>query len=392
MGQEAEDITFAIMNIGFDAKRAYHNSTGLGHFSRTLIKLLRDHFPMHQYFLFNPKSTSEYRITGENIYEVLPGGMLNKLFSSAWRSSWVTKDLKKYKIDLYHGLSHEIPVGISKTEIKSVVTIHDLIHEKHPEQYNAIDVKIYHKKFLYACRNADKIMAISQETKKDIVELYGIEESKVVVCYQSCDPVFAVLRSGEEKLAARKKYGLPENFFLHVGSVIERKNLLNICKALFIVRNDLDIPLVIIGDGGKYKQLVKDYIKQQGLEKKIIFLTEKENRARTFIPLEDLPTLYQCATAMIYPSFFEGFGAPVLEALWSGLPVITSNTSCLPEVGGHGAYYVDPNSAEEIANGMLRLSTNPELVVELKQKGWEHVQNFTPEKYVRSVMDLYESL
>src|SRR6478735_8899366 len=126
------------MNIGFDAKRAFHNQTGLGHYSRTLVQ-------------FNE----------ENIHQILPSRFPATLFTAAWRSSWVKKDLKKLKIDLYHGLSHEIPIGIQKTNIRSVVTIHDLIHERYPEQYNPVDVKIYSKKFRYACQHADRIIATS---------------------------------------------------------------------------------------------------------------------------------------------------------------------------------------------------------------------------------------
>src|SRR6185503_6123802 len=117
----------------------------------------------------------------------------------AWRSSWVKKDLKKLKIDIYHGLSHEIPIGIHKTGIKSVVTIHDLIHERFPEQYSFVDVRIYRKKFRNACIHADKVIAISEQTKKDIIEFYKIPGNKITVCYQSCNPAFGEMVSGIEK-------------------------------------------------------------------------------------------------------------------------------------------------------------------------------------------------
>ena len=183
-------------------------------------------------------------------------------------------------------------------------------------------------------------------------------------------------------------------FFLSVGSVVERKNLLNICKAFFLLRNDLDIPLIVIGGGGKYKQQVKDFILQHDLEKKIIFLAENENLNSEpgFLSTPDLAVIYQLAIAMIYPSFFEGFGAPVLEALWSRLPVITSNVSCLPEVGGPGAYYVDPNSATEIAEGMKRIYLDKELVATMKEKGIEHTKQFSPDKYAASIMSVYKSV
>ena len=382
------------MNIGFDAKRAFHNGTGLGHYSRTLIRSLSVYHPQHQYYLFNPKASDTFSLKGDNLHEVLPSGFLNKLLPSAWRSSWVINDLQKLGINLYHGLSHEIPVGIEKTGIKSVVTIHDLIHERYPEQYNAIDVKIYNKKFRFACAHADKVIAISEQTKQDIMDFYHTPEEKIVVCYQSCNPAFAAQVSADEKSTVKKRYNLPDEYFLYVGSIIERKNLLNICKAVFLLRDELKIPLVVIGDGGKYKQQVKDFILQNNLEQRIIFLSDNEN-ARTlasFKSAEDFPAIYQQAVAMIYPSTFEGFGIPVLEALNSGLPVITSNISCLPEAGGDAAYYVNPLVAEEIAEGMKEIYSNKEAAETMRQKGFAHAAMFTPELCANKVMEVYKSL
>jgi glycosyltransferase involved in cell wall biosynthesis len=297
------------MNIGFDAKRAYHNGTGLGHYSRTLLRSLSEYFPEHQYYLFNPKHSARFDLSGNNLHEILPGNFFDKLFSAVWRSSWVKKDLERLKIDLYHGLSHEIPIGIQRTGIKSVVTIHDLIHERYPEQYNAIDVKIYSKKFRYACEHADKVIAISEQTKRDIIQFYKTPEEKINVCYQSCNPAFG--KPVDELIRKRinGEYRLPKNFFLYVGSIIERKNLLGICKAIFLLRNELDIPLVVIGDGGKYKEQVKDYIKQNGLERKVIFLSEHPiiSALPAFRNADAFPAIYQSAIAMIYPSFFGSF-------------------------------------------------------------------------------------
>lgn len=382
------------MNIGFDAKRAFHNGTGLGHYSRSLLLSLSAHYPEHHYYLFNPRPSNQFTVAGVNITEVVPRDMLHRTFSSAWRSSWVKKDLKRLNIELYHGLSHEIPIGIQDTGIKAVVTIHDLIHERYPEQYNTIDVKIYTKKFRFACQHADKVIAISEQTKKDIIAFYGTPEAKIEICYQSCNPAFGQTVSDAEKERVRQLYGLPEQFFLSVGSIIERKNLLNICKAIFHLKNEFNIPLVVIGDGGKYKQKVKDFIRQNGIEDRIIFLSENPaaKNSASFRTAIDFPAIYQQAVAMIYPSFFEGFGIPVLEALWSKTPVITSNLSCLPEAGGDGAYYIDPSSSGEIANAMVKVYSDQQLRTIMIEKGWQHAQNFTPEKHADAVMNVYKSI
>lgn len=377
------------MKIGFDGKRAFHNTTGLGNYSRTLIRGLATWYPEHEYFLFNPKPSRKFsKPVFPQVHEVLPSGFLNKTFSSAWRSSWVKKDLEQLGIQLYHGLSHEIPHGIQHTAIPSVVTIHDLIFERYPEQFGKINVQLYRHKFQYACHNANRIIAISQQTKRDIMDLYGVDEAKIDVCYQSCDPAFAEIISEEDKERTRKRYNLPPQFFLYVGSIIERKNLLGICKALHI-NNNHSLPLVVIGDGGAYKQKVKAYILEKGLASRVIFLSETQAIGKD--PGE-LATIYQLATALVYPSFYEGFGIPVLEAMWSGVPVITSSGSCLPETGGNAPLYVDPANAEDIAVAMMRIQEHEDLRKEMTRLGHIQAQNFTLEKCTDELMKVYKKL
>jgi glycosyltransferase involved in cell wall biosynthesis len=232
-------------------------------------------------------------------------------------------------------------------------------------------------------------VAISKQTKDDVVEIYGIDPNKIDICYQSCDPVFAKIIDQKEKQLAREKYNLPPSFFLYVGSIIERKNLLNICKAYSLLPKNFNVPLVIIGDGKAYKNEVKNYLQENDLSGQVIFLSE------TTPPGKDpkaLATIYQMALALVYPSFFEGFGIPVLEALWSRVPVITSNVSCLPETGGNAAYYVDPSSPEEIAEALQKLYADDGLREQMIAKGLEHAQNFTLEKCTNDLMAVYKNL
>jgi glycosyltransferase involved in cell wall biosynthesis len=377
------------MKIGFDGKRAFHNTTGLGNYSRTLIRGLATWYPEHEYYLFNPKPSRKFsKPVFPQVHEVLPAGLINKTFSSAWRSSWVKKDLEQLGIQLYHGLSHEIPHGIQHTAIPSVVTIHDLIFERYPEQFGKINVQIYRHKFKYACRNANRIIAISQQTKQDIIDWYGIREEKIDVCYQSCDPVFAEVIAESDKQRTRKRYNLPQQFFLYVGSIIDRKNLLGICQALHINGNG-SLPLVIIGDGRAYKQKVKEYIRDKGLSSQVIFLSETQPIGKD---TRELATIYQLSTALVYPSSFEGFGIPVLEAMWSGVPVITSSVSCLPETGGEAALYVDPSSPEAIAGAMKRIQDNEDLRREMVLLGHRQAENFTLEKCTDEIMRVYKKM
>ncbi len=380
------------MKIAFDAKRAYQNATGLGNYSRTLISSLAAFYPQHQYYLLAPKITSKYDVRSfQNVKNITPSTFFSKKFSSAWRSNWVKKDLISQQIDLYHGLSHEIPFGIEKTGVRSLVTIHDLIFERYPEQYNPIDVAIYRKKFEHACKKANHIIAISKQTKIDIGNFYKIPENKISVCYQSCDPAFAIAVSAEEKNKIRRLYNLPRQFFLYVGSIIERKNLLNICKALNALKGKAGMPLVVIGEGDGYKKQVTEYILKNKLDGQVIFLSDNDHAKRSegFRSASDFPAIYQLAHALIYPSIFEGFGIPVLEALWSRIPVITSNLSSLPEVGGDAAYNIDPFSIEEIASAILAVASDEKLTDRMKVKGWLQAQNFTPQECAAQVMEVY---
>lgn len=385
------------MTIAFDAKRAFQNTTGLGHYSRTLLSSLATYFPEHDYLLLAPRITDMFnysRFPGMKAVE--PSRFPGRFFRSAWRSSWVKKDLRKMGVNLYHGLSHEIPMGIEKTSIPAVVTMHDLIHERYPQQYNPVDVRIYRKKFSYACRHSRKIIAISRQTRDDIVAFYGIDARKIEVCYQSCHPGFyeAGQIPAEELERIRQQYRLPEDFYLYVGSVIERKNLLRLCGAVEMNRERLEMPLVVIGNGGAYMKQVLAYVKEKQLEERIIFLSlrpEAQQSAR-FRNAADFPAIYRMARALVYPSTFEGFGIPVLEAMAAGTPVITSNISCMPETGGPAALYIDPLNTAEMADALFQLLTRPQLAEEHIQKGYLHAANFTMEKTAQKVMEVYKSV
>lgn len=383
------------MNIGFDAKRAYNNGTGLGHYSRTLISSLANGFPDNDYFLFTPKITGRFNANAfENVYAVTPAIFPSTLIKSAWRSKWMVKDLVKHNINLYHGLSHEIPAGIASTKIKTVVTMHDLIFERYPKQYNPIDIFTYRRKFKYACKHADKIIAISHQTKNDLIEFCKANADKIEVCYQSCNSSFYKKNTDEELSAVRKRYNLPKDYYLYVGSVIERKNLLNLVKAIHLIKDKITIPLMVIGGGTTYKKKVIDYVAQNGLNKHVIFLSDSHEAKSSlqFQSAQDFPAIYNMAKCMVYPSIFEGFGIPVLEALAAGTPVITSNVSCLPEAGGDAAYYIDPFNIESVAAGLLKVLNDNELQKSMIIKGFSHAANFTNEVCARKVMEVYNSI
>ena len=383
------------MVIGFDAKRAYHNNTGLGNYSRTLIDSLARYYPEHQYVLFNPKGSTLYQPAAVHVREVRPATLIDRAFPSYWRSARVAGQLRAQGIDLFHGLSHELPRGIEDTGIPSVVTMHDLIQERYPGQYAWIDRKTYGVKLRHAARVASLVIAISEQTKQDVERFLGVPPEKIRVCYQSCNPIYRESVPEDKLQEVRKAYGLPDPYFLSVGSIIERKNLLRICEAMALLKGKLDIPLVVIGSGGgAYKQKVEAFLQAQGLRPRVIFLSDNPILASRagYRSSADLPAIYQMAAAMLYPSSFEGFGIPVLEALCCGLPVITSNRSSLPEAGGPGSLYVDPENPQQIADAMLRVSEDDALVNQMRAAGLAHAEKFTAEACAKQVMQVYKAV
>jgi len=373
------------MRIGFDAKRAFYNSTGLGNYSRDSIRILSLLYPENDYFLYTPKAKENKQISflknKKNILVRTPSSFVGNLFKKYWRSKNIIKDLVQDEIDIYHGLSHEIPLGIEKTNIKSVVTIHDLIFIRYPHLFSFTDRKIYHKKFQSACKRANKIIAISHQTKNDIIEFFGTDENKIEVVYQGCNNVFQSKISKKRIEEICKKYNLPEKFILNVGTIEERKNLLTILKSI------KELPkqhLVVIGNGKEYKNKCLQYIREHNLQDRVSFLSG--------IELEEIAAIYQKSEIMIYPSVFEGFGIPILEALFSKTPVITSQGGCFSETGGEHSIYINPLSVSEIISAITKITTDTNLRNSMIEKGYNYAQNFTDKKVAENLQKIYTSL
>lgn len=364
------------MRIGFDAKRLYNNFTGLGNYSRTVIDILTAEYPENEYFLYTPKT----RLNGvtlpyygkHNCHTITPKGVMR---GSAWRSYGLVGDMKSDGIELFHGLSNEMPTGLFHSGIKSVVTIHDVAFRTFPDMYHWHDRKIYDMKWQYACNHADSIIAISECTKKDVLEFYNVPEHKVKVVYQPVNPIFYK--------PLKREHTSP--YMLYVGSINSRKNLLGIVKAMELMPKDVQMPLIVVGGGGSYKQKVKQYIAEHHMEDLFIWPEAVDNM--------ELKHLYTNAQLFIYPSFYEGFGLPVVEAQLSGCPVVTSNVSSLPEAGGPYAMQADPSSAEDISEKMMQMLTDSELREKAIAGGREYAMStFHPTTLAHQLMNVYESL
>lgn len=370
------------MRIGFDAKRAFFNRSGLGNYSRDLILALHRYYPENEYYIYTPSLKNHISFIDPDTVQVeTPPGQLGKLGQAYWRSFRLARRAKIDGIEIFHGLSNELPRHIKRTGIKSVVTIHDLIFMHHPEWYKSIDVAIYKRKFRDSSRQADRIIAVSEQTKKDLIVFFDIEESKIEIIYQGCNEVFTKVLGEAEKRKVKEKWALPDEYLLYVGTIEERKNLLTILKAISSM--NIDIPLVVVGKKTKYYRQIVKYMDQHKL-KNIMFLKE--------VSVHDLPGIYQMANVFIYPSVFEGFGIPILEALYSKVPVITSKGGCFAEAGGPKSVYIDPGNTEELGDAILQILRHSELQQKMKSDGYKHALQFSSEVTAHRIIDLYNRL
>jgi glycosyltransferase involved in cell wall biosynthesis len=388
------------MRIGFDAKRAFNNRTGLGNYSRFVLNALRNYSPEHRYLAYTPKiKTGLFDEFSTDAIRLPPSK--NKLYGAWWRSYGITNQLSKDGIQLFHGLSNELPTGLQKAGIKSVVTIHDLIFLRYPELYPAIDRFFYRQKFKKACEQADVIVAVSEQTKRDIIEFYGTSSEKIQVVYQDCHEAFQRKASPQRRppqplsgatpvqsergflKEIHQKYGITKPYVLCVGTIEARKNQLRLVQA-FQAAQLADAQLVLVGGKTKFQQEIESFVVKNQLEQKVRILNN--------VPFTDLPALYQSARVFAYPSFFEGFGIPIVEALHSGVPVVAATGSCLEEAGGEGGLYVNPNDTDELAKKLQLLWQDEGLRQRLIAKGQTHVKQFAAENIAKKLVTIYESI
>lgn len=367
------------MKIGFDAKRAFKNKTGLGNYSRNLISAFQKFFPENDYVLFTPTLNNSLFDTQflKNIQIISPKV---KLLKSYWRSFQLHSLIQKNTCDIYHGLSAELPFGIKSGKTKYIVTIHDLIYERYPELYPSIDRKIYRFKTKYACNKADKIIATSEQTKQDIIQFLGIESEKIEVVYQNCQEEFSLKVDASTKESIQKKYNLPKRYLLTVGTIEKRKNVAVILRTL----NQLpsDIKLVVVGKPTAYMDELANIIQSENIADRVHFLHE--------VSFDELPAIYQMAEIFIYPSRFEGFGIPILEAMNSDLPVIAATGSCLEEVGGTANLYFQPDDEKILTNHILSILNDESLRLDIIAQNKIHRQKFTAKTFAQSTLNVYK--
>ena len=362
------------LQIAFDAKRAFHNIRGLGNYSRDVIRLLTTYAPQNRYLLF-AKPTDRYTFPGTQV--VAPQGLWAKV-PSLWRSFGCTSQMKG--VDIYHGLSGELPFGIHRTGVQSVVTMHDALFMRYPELYSFGYRHLFARKVQYACDHADIIIAISEQTKRDMQEFFRVDDGKIRVVYQGCNNRFREPISEAQVETLRQKYNLPATYIADVGALEPRKNLHTLIRAIAWAK--IDLPLVVVGGRSKYGDEAAALAESFGV--RLIQL----NR----LPFDELPALYKGAVVSVYPSIFEGFGIPILESMCVGTPVLTSTGSCFAETGGEAALYADPLQPEEIGARLQQILSDAQLRQTMITKGHQQAALFTDDRVAQNLINVYAAM
>ncbi|MCC8089668.1 MAG: glycosyltransferase family 4 protein [Rikenellaceae bacterium] len=371
------------MKIGFDAKRVFFNNSGLGNYSRGAVNLLSTYYPDNEYFLFTPRQEVKVNfIPHSNTSVILPDNTFYKRLPSLWRSYRQAGDIKKNGINIFHGLSNELPADIRKSGARSVLTMHDIIFIHFPELYKPLDRYLYTKKYRRSCDNADRIIAISEQTRRDLVNVWNIAPEKIDVVYQGCDPMFYETADETFKNKIRVKYSLPECYLLSVGTIEERKNLWTAVKA--VAEHNIDIDIVACGRHTPYADKIAEYAVKNNIENRLHFIHN--------VTFSDLPAIYQMAQGLIYASFYEGFGIPILEGLNSRIPVITSQGGVFPETGGDACIYIDPHSVEQMADAIEKILSDRELVANMTDKGSNYALKFRDKEVAEDIYSVYRKI
>lgn len=371
------------MSIYIDVSAAVHQRAGLARYAsriaRTMIANYGDAF---SFALFHNGADSAHRLAG---LEKIPTRSV-PFGNKPWRMMVLLAQMARVGLDrlvpgvqLFHSTEHLLmPLKGAPT----VMTVHDLAFKLYPAYHRWMNRWFLNSAMPLFLQRADAIITVSESSKRDLMRVYQVPADKITVTYEAASPAFRPAPA-ERVAAVRSALGLPERYLLTVGTIEPRKNLIRLVQALRILRRtDPDLALVIVGGAG---WLYQDFFE----------LLEKLEEPRSvllsgFVPDEDLPAVMTGAQALVMPSLYEGFGLPVIEAMACGTPVISSNASSLPELGGQAARYFDPHDAAEMASVVQAVLSNQELRHEMRRLGMAQAANFSWERTVSDTLAVYQ--
>ncbi len=366
------------MRIGVDARLVYYHQAGIGQYILRLMQALAQINRDDEFILFKSRKDKTQIVQQSNF-------KIQKLYTPSHHrvEAWaISVELAPYRLDVLHSPDF-IPPALLRCP--SVITVHDLAFLKYPQLLTRASARYYGQVEIAASR-ADHIIAVSQSTKRDTVQLLGVPEEKITVIYEAAHPLFTPIANTDALARTRAKYNLPQDYALFVSTIEPRKNLPTLLRAFADLRKRYKEPvtLAIAGNRGWLVEEVDAVVEELNLGDAVRFLGG--------IPNEELVYLYNAAKVFVMPSIYEGFGLPPLEAMACGTPVIASNVSSLPEVVGDAALLFDPESAEELCVAMQRVLTDEPLRREMRAKGLKRAQVFSWERAARETMEVYRKV
>jgi glycosyltransferase involved in cell wall biosynthesis len=367
------------VRIAIDARKL--RDYGIGTYVRNLLRHLSRIDQTTEYVLFcRGADCDAVEQLGEN-FRAVPESARPYSIREQLR---IPLDLRREGIDLFHAPHYVLPPLIP---CKSVVTIHDCIHLRFPQYLPNRLAYAYARSSLWiATHRSNRVLTVSEASKRDILRYFSIPENKIDVIYNAIDERYGEAPSPDEVLRVRERYQLNDPFVLYAGNIKPHKNLERLIEAFNTLRRSgLDtVKLVIIGDEISKYAALRRAVHKYKLHKHVRFFG--------FVPDKTLAVLYRLAGVFVFPSLYEGFGLPPLEAMASGTPVITSNVSSLPEVVGDAALLIDPYEPDAIADAMRRVLTEPALREDLRQRGLQRVKEFSWDRSVRRVHEIYQEV
>lgn len=370
------------MRIGINAHLCSPSSTyrnaGISRYIRQLLEALARCKGMDDIHIF----ASHDDFPAEYVVHPSKWNTENPKVRIAWEQMVLPSAIKRLKLDLLHSPMHVLP---AVCPCKSVVSILDLTFRRFPETFPKFQQKYLDFGTRRAVKKADAVITISESTKRDVVELLGVAEDKVFVTHLGVDASYHPVADEQREYAA-SKYGVNEKTVMYLGTLEPRKNIPTLIRAFSAARKELgpDIRLVLSGGKGWFYEQIFQLIKELKIEDDVHFTG--------YVPDEDLPALYSSAAVFAYPSIYEGFGLPPLEAMACGAPVITSNTSSLPEVVGDAGITVDPYDVKELSSSIIRVLSDSDLRNSMREKGLKQAARFNWENTAKQTLEVYQKV
>ncbi len=301
-----------------------------------------------------------------------------------WRTFRLGRAAAQDRVDVYHGLSHEIPRDLPRSGVPGIVTFHDLLFERYPDLFPAVDRLSYRWRYRWSAEHARKIVAVSGQTRDDLVKWYGVDPEDVTIIPPARDPAFA--REAPDALAAgiRARLGLPREYLLSVGTLEPRKNHRVLIEALALLDSERTPVLVLVGRDGGEATALRKLADARGVGARVLM--------RHDVGSTELPTVYRGAALFVYPSLFEGFGMPIVEALSASVPVIATAGGCFPEAGGPSTRYVTSTDAVGLAGAIQDILDDPELAMRMRENGRRWADRFDATVLAAPLLALYHSV